>query len=260
MGLAHHMMTFVEMLIFGGFGLLAGGLIGCVGVGGVILVPALVYLVGVPIKVAIAAAMFAFLLSGLVGTFVFARNKSIRWNLTRPLWLGAMSSALAGALTVSAAPTGLLEFIIAVLTAGSGVHALGRAAPTCDAGDVEVGTTYLFLAGSVTGFLSALTGTGGPLVLIPILMWAHLPVLTAIGLAQAIQLPIAALATAGNAYTGTLDVTLGLIIGFGIVFGTWGGAWLAHRLPREALRRVVAAVLAVVGGMILAKLGWGIVH
>lgn len=255
------MMTIAEMLLYGGFGLMAGGLIGCVGVGGVILVPLLAYIGGVDIKVAIAAAMFAYLLSGAVGTFVFARKKSIRWGMTMPLWLAAMPAALAGALAVNVAPVRLLELVIALLTAGSGIHALrGRKVPIADTSDATVSTGYLAMAGGVTGFLSALTGTGGPLVLIPILMWAEVPVLTAIGLSQAIQLPIAVLATAGNHFAGTLNVSLGLVIGFGIVFGTWGGAWLAHVLPRETLRRIVAVLLALVGGAILFKLAWGLLH
>ena len=40
-----------------GLGLLAGTLIGCIGIGGVVLVPALAYLGGVPFPVAIAAAL-----------------------------------------------------------------------------------------------------------------------------------------------------------------------------------------------------------
>ncbi len=251
-------MTFAEMLLYGGFGLVAGGLIGCVGVGGVILVPALVYLAGIPIKFAIAAAMFAYLLSGAVGTFAFARKKSIRWSMTMPLWLAAMPSALVGALAVNVAPGRLLELLIGLLTAGSGIQALRRKVPADEPDGQNVSNGYLAMAGGVTGFLSALTGTGGPLVLIPILMWVHMPVLTAIGLAQAIQLPIAVLATAGNYYAGILHVSLGLIIGLGIVFGTWGGAWLAHVLPREMLRRIVAVLLALVGASILAKLTIGI--
>ena len=59
-------------------GLTSGLMIGCIGIGGVILVPALVFLVGIQIKIAIPAAMFAYIVSGLVASFVFARNKSIR--------------------------------------------------------------------------------------------------------------------------------------------------------------------------------------
>ncbi|MGD9784552.1 MAG: sulfite exporter TauE/SafE family protein [Hyphomicrobiaceae bacterium] len=247
-------MTIAEMLLYGAFGVLAGGLIGCVGVGGVILVPALAFVAGIPIQTAIAAAMFAYLLSGLVGTIVFARNKSIRWSMTTPLWLGAMPAALAGALTVGIAPPMVLELSIGLLTAGSGIHALFGPQPQSDESERDVSNAFLAVAGLVTGFLSALTGTGGPLVLIPILLWAEVPVLTAIGLSQAIQLPIAVLATAGNAYAGTLDVLLGLVIGVGIVGGTWAGARLAHVLPRPTLRRIVAGLLVIVGALIMVRL------
>lgn len=247
-------MTLIDAILFGSFGLFAGGLIGCVGVGGVVLVPALAFLAGVPIKTAIAAAMFAYLLSGTVGTLVFAGKKSIRWGMALPLWLGAMPAALAGALAVGITPAAVLEMCIGGLTALSGLHALAVAQPVDEQADGAASAGFLAVAGVVTGFLSALTGTGGPLVLIPILLWAGLPVLTAIGLAQAIQLPIAVLATAGNAYAGTLDVALGGVIGVGIVFGTWGGAWLAHVLPRAVLRRIVSVLLMVVGTGILARL------
>src|ERR1700758_2888257 len=53
-------------------GTLSGLMIGCIGIGGVILVPALVFLAGIAIAIAIPAAMFAYILSGLVATVVFA--------------------------------------------------------------------------------------------------------------------------------------------------------------------------------------------
>lgn len=242
------------LALFAFIGLGAGLLIGCVGIGGVIVVPALVYLLDVPIHVAIAAAMFAFLLSGVVGTFVFARSNSIRWDMTAWMWAGAMPAAFAGALAASAVSGWVIELAVGLLTAGSGVHSLiGRSHPETAEGG-EISKPALGIIGAFTGFTSALTGTGGPLVLIPILVWLKLPVLAAIGLAQAIQLPIAVLATGGNAVAGTLDPMLGAILGAGIVFGTWGGAKLAHVLPRSILRAFVSAMLVIVGGLILLKL------
>src|SRR5688572_28237091 len=58
-------------------GVSAGVLIGCVGIGGVILVPILVYVAAVPLPTAIAAAMCAFLVSGLVGVYVFAKAGTV---------------------------------------------------------------------------------------------------------------------------------------------------------------------------------------
>ncbi|MEQ1712975.1 MAG: TSUP family transporter, partial [Hyphomicrobium sp.] len=58
-------------------GLVAGVLIGCIGIGGVVLVPALHYLGGIPIHTAIGAAMMAYLVSGAIGTIVFGNKQSI---------------------------------------------------------------------------------------------------------------------------------------------------------------------------------------
>src|SRR5688500_15246361 len=66
-------------------GAVAGLLVGCVGIGGVIVVPALVYLAGYSLPTAIAAAMCAFIVSGLVGTYAYAKAGSIRWRTTWPL-------------------------------------------------------------------------------------------------------------------------------------------------------------------------------
>ena len=59
-------------------GLVAGILIGGVGIGGVVLVPALYYLAGVEIYQGIAAAMFGFIISGVFGSFIYSRNGLIK--------------------------------------------------------------------------------------------------------------------------------------------------------------------------------------
>lgn len=251
-------MMFSELLIQTLFGLAAGLLIGCVGIGGVILVPLLSYVGGVDVHTAIAAAMFAYLISGAMGTVVYARHGSIRWDLTLSMWLGAMPAAFAGALFASVLSTKLLELCIGLLTAISGLHALRQQNQETEDAEQSLSRQTLTLAGAATGFLSALTGTGGPLVLIPILLWLRLPALTAIGLAQAIQLPIAALATGGNLFTGTLDLIMGCAIAVGISLGTWGGSKLAHRLPQATLRTAVSFLLVLVGGLILLRLGYGL--
>jgi len=105
----------------------------------------------------------------------------------------------------------------------------------------------LAAVGAVTGFGSALSGTGGPLLLIPILVWMKLPVLTAVGLGQVIQLPIATLASIGNFQLGEVDIQVSLAIAVLLVLGVTAGARLAHRLPATLLTRIVAVVLILVG-------------
>lgn len=231
-------------------GLVSGLLIGSIGIGGVILVPALVFFGGYAIQIVIPAAMLAYILSGIVATAVFAREKSIRWEMAAWLCAGATPTAFAGAWAVNVANPRILEVGLGLLTFASGINSL-RMQPPAETDQRMISPTMLLLIGAVTGFASSVTGTGGPLVLVPILMSMSLPVLTAIGLSQAIQLPIAVVATLGNYLYGHLDWTLGGILAAALTIGSWQGAKLAHAVPRVLLRRIVSIVLIGLGGFIL---------
>ncbi len=108
--------------------------------------------------------------------------------------------------------------------------------------------------GGVTGFGSAMTGTGGPLILMPILVWIEVPVLTAVGLSQAIQIPIAALATAGNLFYGEIDFVIAGVIAVTLTIGATLGAQIAHSISQPILRRIVALVMFGVGLFMAARI------
>ena len=111
----------------------------------------------------------------------------------------------------------------------------------------------LFAIGAVTGLGSSMSGTGGPLLLVPILLWLHVPVLASVGLSQVIQLPISAFATAGNLVYGAIDVVVAAALSLLLMIGVWLGARLAHRVSSAALKRFVSFVLLAVGGMMLVR-------
>jgi uncharacterized membrane protein YfcA len=247
-----------SLVLLGGVGLVAGLMIGCIGIGGVIVVPILTYLGGIPIQIAIAGAMMGYVLTGLVGTVVYAHKKSIRWEMAGWLCAGAMPAALAGAWSTQSADPLLLEFAVGALALISGVQAL-RGLSITGMKDQMITNPALAMIGAVTGYASAITGTGGPLVLVPILMWLQIPVLTAIGLSQAIQFPIAMLATIGNFAYGEPDLMLGVLLAVGLTIGTWAGAQVAHAVPRAVLGRFVALVLVVVGGLIFFRIAWNLI-
>lgn len=85
------------------------------------------------------------------------------------------------------------------------------------------------------------------MVLIPILVWMKMPLLTAVGLSQVIQLPIAALASVGNFQLGEVNIGASLAIAVLLVSGVIVGARIAHRLPAGLLKPMVAGVLIAVG-------------
>jgi uncharacterized membrane protein YfcA len=243
----------LDLLGLAALGLGAGTLIGCVGIGGVIVVPALVYLAGQPAPTAIAAAMGAFVASGAIGLSAYAKAGSIRWSDAAWASLGALPCAFAGALAMPRVPASWLEVAIGLLAAGSGLYVLVERRARRAEGARLPSAPSLTGIGAATGIVSALTGTGGPLAILPILLALRAPTLAALGVAQAIQLPIAAAATAGNWLAGTLDMPLTAALAVGIALGAWLGARAAHRLPTARLRMATALVLVLVGGAILVR-------
>ena len=234
-------------------GLMVGVLNGAIGIGGVLLVPALTYIGGLEIHVAIASTMISFFFSGSVGTFVYARRGSIRWTDAAWLGVGAVPGAFLGAAAVSVVSGYVLELLIAALIIASALNSLlGNARRSREPRVLARG--LLVVVGIITGVMSSMTGTGGPLVLIPILLWMQVPVLAAVGLGQAIQLPIAALATAGNVAYGTIDVRIAAALSVLQMIGVWFGAGIAHRISSTTMRQFVLLMLLAVGVMMLARI------
>ena len=246
-------MDWSTFVFLGGLSVIVGVLIGGIGIGGVLLVPVLTYIFAIDVHMAIAAAMFSYMFSGIVGATIYARKRSINWNMALWLFAGAMPAAFMGAFVASAVPARGLEFLIAALIVFAGANAL--LTPIEDARRERLlGPVQLLVIGVITGFGSAMTGTGGPLVLVPMLVWLKVPTLTAIGLSQAVQLPIASLATIGNFIYGTVDMVIGGVIAAALMIGAAIGAHFAHAVSQATLRRVVAWVLVAVGIFIIGRI------
>src|ERR1700719_3550578 len=70
----------------------------------------------------------------------------------------------------------LLEACLGLLTFSSGLNSL-KAQRVADRPERALSNTWLLIVGAVTGFLSSISGTGGPLVLVPIIISMSVPVL-----------------------------------------------------------------------------------
>ena len=245
-------LTLASMLVAA---LLVGLLIGCVGIGGVLMTPSLVYVGGLGFHLAAATSMWAFLFCGAAGTSIYFGRGSIDWRMAA--WLGAsvVPTALAGAWANVALPEGVLMALLALLMVATGADALLRGA----GGEQEArrfGVAALLAVGAFVGFGSALTGTGGPVLLVPVLLLLRAPVLAAVGAAQAVSLPVVAFSTAGYVLYGSVDFVLGTALGLVAVVGVVVGARGAHVAKAATLRRVVAWALLCTGLLITAQTVW----
>jgi hypothetical protein len=221
-----------------------GALIGAIGVGGVLLPPALVYLGGFDVHLAAGTSSFCFLFTGVVGTLAYARARAVPWALAARLTAGIAPAAVLGALVNGVVSATVVWLSLGTTTLGAGLHRL-RARTGGDRGGLGWGAALA--VGAVVGFGSAMTGTGGPVLLVPILLLLGMPPLPAIAVSQVIQLPLVGFAVLGYATTRSVDYGLGSLLGVLAAVGVVGGAFVVGRLRQDVLNRVAAVLLVAIG-------------
>ncbi|MGV3725822.1 sulfite exporter TauE/SafE family protein [Hydrogenophaga sp.] len=229
---------------------LAGAAIGATAIGGVLVVPVLTTLLGVPLPTAIAVSSLAFFVTGafaLSGTGALARVRH-----EGPLLAAALVGAATGATLTAWLPADAMRAWIGLLALVSGVHAvlrLRQATPTAER--PWPGAPAQVALGLAVGVGSALSGTGGPVMLLPLLMLMQRPVARAIVAAQIIQLPIALAASTAHALAGRIDFVLGAAVAVALVVGAWLGRRLARGSNVRALQAATASVLLATGAWFL---------
>ncbi len=237
-----------------GFCFLVGVLIGVCGIGGILIIPFLVYVASIDIHTVIPACMAGFIVTAVFANYAYAKRGSIRWDKAVYLAIGAAPGAYLGSITVLVLSSLILEVIMAILVVGSGLRALATSSgPLRSDGIDKVPNTALILVGLAVGYGSSLSGTGGPLLLIPTLLLLNFPVMAAVGLSMAIQIPISPFATLGHILHGSIEWFLAIPIAVGMSTGVLIGARIAHRISTLTMQRTVAVALLGCGAMIVAQ-------
>lgn len=224
---------------------LAGWLIGATGVGGVLVVPALTRLGDVAVPQAIAASALGFAFPGAAALWLLRRDPD-KAEGSGALVLGALPGALAGAGLVHLLEPRALLLLVAALVIFAGLRGLSHER-TPASPKPQPHPAAMAGLGALVGLGSALTGTGGPVLLIPLLMLWRRPLVHIVAAAQAIQLPVAATSTAVHWFSGALDLRLGGLIGLVLLAGSLAGQRAARRMDVQRLQRLLAGLLLTVG-------------
>jgi uncharacterized protein len=231
--------------------IVVGVLIGMVGVGGVLLPPGLVALGDLSANEATATSTWAFVFTGLVGTVAYACRGVVPWSMLAQLSIGVVPGAFLGAFVNATLPAAVVLLGLAALTLFVGVQQLRPHAVR--EGRDGLGTAALVAVGASVGFGSALTGTGGPVLLVPVLLTLGVAPLRAVAVSQAVQLPVVAAGSAGYLQTGLVDIRLGTVLGCLAALGVAAGAVVATRIPAEGLRRIVAVACIAAGVFLVVR-------
>jgi uncharacterized membrane protein YfcA len=216
-------------------------------------VPIFVYLLGYPVKPAIAMSLGVVGTTSLAGAVAHWRAGNVNLRAVASFAPFAMLGALAGTRLATLVSETLQLMLFAALMLAAAVRMLG---PT-RAGDGSarrLGLLQLGPLGAVVGLLTGLVGVGGGFLIVPALaLVGGLPMSQAIGTSLAV---IALNALTGFAgYLGRVPMDWPLMGGFTAlaVLGAAAGTRLGRGMPAAALRRGFGLLLLVLAVFILVR-------
>jgi hypothetical protein len=132
------------------------------GVGGVLQVPLLMLVAGVPVHRATGVAIFAGVLLALVTVYLFRREGMLEWRRGGWLSAGGVTSAFPGALVAGWLDARTLALVIGVIIVLAGVQTLRSGGTATRRAPARNEHAVLFALGAVSGFGAGLSGAGGP--------------------------------------------------------------------------------------------------
>lgn len=254
-----------NLLIYFILGALAGITGGMMGLGGgIVIVPALVYLFlqqGFSndnlMHIAVATSLTTIVFTSIASSWSHHRKGAVLWPEVKQLAPGIVIGAIIGAIIADTLPGeqlkkafGLFEILVA-LQIGFGVKPkAGRTLP---------GASGMLGSGTLIGSLSTILGIGGGTLTVPFLMWCNIDIRKAVATSSACGFPIALAGTISMILVGLNNPDLPensigyvywpaavLIVMSSILFAPIG-ARLAHTLKISVLKRIFAIVLLIIG-------------
>ncbi|MFD2166393.1 sulfite exporter TauE/SafE family protein [Thalassotalea euphylliae] len=252
---------FVACLILGA---LVGFLAGLLGIGGgLVIVPALVYLLpqmGIATEVAMPIALGTSLATIVVTSITAVRahhkNRNIPWQLTRQIMIVVACGAIAGANIADQLSSAMLTYIFAMSVSVLAAYML--ISIRFDKTGSMPSLPVFQGVGFFTGVMASLMGIAGGAILIPILSYFGVQMRQSIGIATACGLIIAFFGSLGYILTG-LDqkelppwslgyVYLPALLGISLTSSLFArlGVKLSAKLPVKTLKKCFAVFLILV--------------
>jgi uncharacterized membrane protein YfcA len=258
-----------DLGIFLLLGLVAGVLAGLLGVGGgLIIVPVLLWLFqsrgfspAVVMHLAVGTSLATIVITSISSLIAHHLRGAVLWPLVARLTTGIVVGALVGAAIADLFSSIWLQRLFACFVIFIGLKMVSGM--QVEARRELPGRGGMFLASSMIGAVSAMTGIGGGSLTVPFLHWNSISIRNAVATSSACGLPIALAGMSGFLIAGLGDAGLppgstGFVywpalpgITIATLLSAPLGARLAHTISAGALQRVFALLLLFVGVKLL---------
>ncbi|WP_286234791.1 sulfite exporter TauE/SafE family protein [Thalassotalea sediminis] len=245
-------------------GCLAGFLAGLLGIGGgLVIVPALVYLLpllGVNTElvmpISIATSLASIIFTSTSASFAHHKNSNIPWPLAKQLMVMIAFGAISGAYVADSLSTEFLTYIFATAVIILASYMLFSI--RIQKSKPLPGNNIVRIIGFGTGYISSMMGIAGGAILVPLLSYYSVSIRHAIGTATICGLVVAFFGAIGFVITGLdqtglpkwslgyiyLPALLGIVLTSSL-FAPYG-VKMAGRLPVRYLQRMFAGFLILV--------------
>lgn len=223
------------------------------GGGGILTVPALVCLLGVPPAAAGTAALAVVAVSSATALALHARDGQVRWRTGLLFAAAGVPPALAGGAVAGRLPDAVLTGAFAVVATAAAVRMLAPAGARDGARPPRAGRALA--AGAGLGATTGVLGVGGGFLAVPALtgvLGLRMREATGTALLVVTVNSLAALAMRAGTADG-LDRAVLVPFAGAAVLGAWDGGRLAARVPGRVLRRVFAVVLLAVAAFMTVE-------
>jgi uncharacterized protein len=235
-------------------GLAAGALSGLFGVGGgVLIVPGLVLLMGIPQRRAHATSLAAIVPIAVAGAAGYAIEGAVHWLAALILTVGGAGGGVVGTHLLRRLPERALRVLFALFLLLAAAALPFEVTAPGDGSSVEVVSgALLALVGLVAGAMAGLLGVGGGIVMVPgLVLLASVPQAVAKGTSLVVIIPTALVGTIRNARRGDVDVRVATVVGATGVVTSFVASLVALRMDPVLSAVLFGALLLVMAVRLL---------
>ncbi len=239
-----------QLAILACLGVLGGVLSGLVGVGGgIIFVPALIYVAGWNIEQAAAASFVIIFFAALSSILRNTGGESpVHWRAAALLSAAIVPSSLIGVALNRVVPGSVVKvaFALLLLALAYPMASRARSRPRSNHNPALV-----LLIGAGVGVLSGLVGAGGGALIVPLLILGlGLYLKTAVATSLVVVLCTSVVSAAGYVATGFHRFPILVPLVVGAVLGGWLGVRLRDRTPDAPLQVGFALFMVIVASQL----------
>lgn len=246
-----------QLLVLACLGVFGGLLSGLVGVGGgIIFVPALVYVAGWSIGDATAASFMIIIFSSLSGVLRNTSGESpVNWRAATLLVATVAPASLIGVAINRVVPDDAVKIIFAFVLLSFTYPLLSQALGKKENGDTRarrIPPAVVLLGGVAIGTLSGLVGVGGGVVMVPLMILGlDVRPKSAIATSLIVVLCTGVVAAVGYVATGFHQFSALPPLIVGSILGAWAGVRIRDRVPVKPLQIGFAAFMMLVAAQLL---------